>query len=70
MSSIFLPVLRHKDFFGWITSLHGEKKMFPISFDYFNIVYFLKNFGVFYLNRRKNDAFTPSTSRKRNAKGM
>ena len=41
MSSIFLPVLRHKDFFGWVTSLHGEK-MFPIFFDYFNIVYFLK----------------------------
>ena len=50
MSSIFLPVLRHKDFFGWVTSLHGEKKMFPISFDYFNIIYFLKNFGVFHLN--------------------
>ena len=27
MSSIFLPVLRHKDFFGWVTSLHGEKNV-------------------------------------------
>ena len=26
------------------------KKMFPIFFDYFNIVYLKKNFGVFYLN--------------------
>ena len=48
--AFFLPVLRHKDFFGWVTSLHGEKKMFPISFDYFNIIYFFKNFGVFHLN--------------------
>ena len=27
MSSMFLPVLRHKDFFGWVTSLHGEKNV-------------------------------------------
>ena len=27
MSSIFLPVLRHKDFFGWVTSLQGEKNV-------------------------------------------
>ena len=27
MSSIFLPVLRHKNFFGWVTSLHGEKNV-------------------------------------------
>ena len=27
MSSIFLPVLRHKDFSGWVTSLHGEKNV-------------------------------------------
>ena len=46
MFSIFLPVLRHKDFFGWVTSLHGEK-MFPIFFDYINIVYFLKKLWVF-----------------------
>ena len=42
MSSIFLPVLRHKDFFGWVTSLHGEKKMFPISFSY---IFFKKLWG-------------------------
>ena len=46
MSSSFLPVLRHKDFFGWVTSLHGEK-MFPIFFDYFNFVYFLKKLWGF-----------------------
>ena len=47
MSSIFLPVLRHKDFFGWVTSLHGEK-MLPIFFDYFNIVYLKKKNFVFF----------------------
>ena len=46
MCSIFLPVLRHEDFFGWVTSLHG-KKMFPIFFDYFNIVYFFKKLWGF-----------------------
>ena len=27
MSRIFLPLLHHKDFFGWVTSLHGEKNV-------------------------------------------
>ena len=47
MSSIFLPVLRHKDFFGWVMSLHGEKNVSNFFRLFYNIVCFLKKLWVF-----------------------
>ena len=48
MSSIFLPVLRHEDFFGWVTSLHGEKNVsnFFRLFQY--CIFFKKTLGFLF----------------------
>ena len=50
MSSIFLPVLCHKDFFGWVTSLHGEKNVsnFFRLFQYRYCIFKKKTLGFLY----------------------
>ena len=47
MSSIFCLCCVIRTFLGG-SRHHMVKKMFPIFFDYFNIVYFFKNFGFFF----------------------
>ena len=47
MSSIFLHVLRHKDFFGWVTSLHGENKVSNFFFIIVILDIFKKTSGFF-----------------------
>ena len=48
MSSIFLPVLRHKDFLGWVTSLHGEKNVSNFFRLFLYCIFFFKLWGFLF----------------------